>query len=270
MTRRPRSATLKSVLMSIRGSEPWWVPLQDLEDGGTGMAEVRLAAQRREGTGKGAARRVRATGRVPGIVYGHGMQPLPIQVDRREFVTALHTEAGMNVLLDLDIDGETTLVLTKELQRNPVRGTLLHADFIKIDRMQEVEVEVPVALVGEAPGAVEGGVLEHPLTAVLVRCRATDVPEGLQADVSSLGMGDSLRVSDLPAGANFEILTDPDTVIASITAPVSEAELEALEAGAGVVHEPSDEEVAEGQAEAAAEAGDVVPDDASEDDGAAT
>src|ERR687889_2093680 len=98
------------------------------------------------------------------------MTPLSVEVDRREFVTALQGEAGMNVLLDLEIEGEgATLVLTKELQRNPVRGTLLHADFIKIDRTQEVDVEVPLHAVGEAPGAAEGGVVEHPVTMILVR-----------------------------------------------------------------------------------------------------
>src|SRR5919108_189061 len=115
------------------------------------MAEVRLKADKRSGTGKGAARKARAAGRVPGIVYGRGMDPVAIEVDRRAFVTALHTDAGMNVLLDIEIDGTTTLALTRELQRDPVRGTLLHADFVKVDRTIEIEVEVPVHLVGESP-----------------------------------------------------------------------------------------------------------------------
>jgi large subunit ribosomal protein L25 len=209
------------------------------------VAEVKLTATKREGTGKGFARRTRMAGRVPAVVYGHGMTPLAIEVDRREFVTALHTDAGMNVLLDLDIEGEeTTLVLTKDLQRNPVRGTLLHADFIKIDRTQEVEVEVPLHVVGEAPGVGEGGVLEHPLTAVLVRSLATEVPGSVDVDISSLNIGDSLRISDLAGDRSYEILTDPETIIASVSEPVSEAELQALEEDAGVVHEETDEEAA--------------------------
>jgi len=192
-------------------------------------------------------------GKVPAVIYGHGMEPLSVEVDRREFVTALHTEAGMNVLLDLEIDGETRLVLTKEIQRNPVRGTLLHADFIAIDRDEEVEVEVPINLVGEAPGAGEGGVLETPLTTVLVRSKATDVPESIDADVSSLGLGDSLRVSDLAGGRSFEILNDPELPVASVTAAVSEADLQALEADAGIVQEASGEELAAGEGDAATE-----------------
>jgi large subunit ribosomal protein L25 len=214
------------------------------------VAEVKLKAVKREETGKGPARRSRAAGKVPGVVYGHGMEPLAIEVDRREYVTALHTDAGMNVLLDIEIDGDTTLALTKELQRDPVRGTLLHADFIKIDRTQEVEVEVPVHLIGTAAGAEEGGVLAHQLSSVLVRCRATEVPQFVEADISNLEIGDALRVSDLSEGREFHILNDPETIVASVSAPVSEAELEAMEADAGVVQEETDEAILEAAAEA--------------------
>ena len=130
------------------------------------MAEVRLRAERREARGKGAARRSRAAGKVPGIVYGHGMEPIPVEVNRRELVTAFHTDAGTNVLLDLEIDGTTTLTLARELQRDPVLGTLLHTDFVMVDRTETVEVEVPIHLVGEAPGAKAGGVLEQPMFTV--------------------------------------------------------------------------------------------------------
>jgi large subunit ribosomal protein L25 len=236
------------------------------------MAEVRLQAQVRELSGKGVARKARARGKVPAILYGRGMDNMSIELDRRELVTALHTEAGMNVLLDLEIDGTTTLALTKELQRDPVLGTLLHADFIKIDRKQAVEVEVPVHLVGESVGAKEGGVLEHPLFSVHVRCLPTEVPEAVKADVSALAIGDSLRVSDLPSDGSFAILTDPETVVASVAAPVSEEELEAMEAAAAVeaaggveaVEEPeaaeeAEEAGAEGEAEAPSEGEDQSP-----------
>lgn len=198
------------------------------------MAEVRLKANKRGDAGKGSARRTRAAGRVPGVVYGRGMDPVAISVDRREFVTALLSDSGMNTLLDLEIDGDTTLALTKELQRDPVRGTLLHADFVKVDRTVEVEVEVPVHIVGEAPGAKEGGVLEHPLFTVHVRSLPGDVPESIDADVSALNMGDSLRVSDLAEGRAFTILDDPETVVASIVAPISEEALASAEADAGI------------------------------------
>ncbi|HWL65190.1 MAG TPA: 50S ribosomal protein L25, partial [Actinomycetota bacterium] len=134
------------------------------------MAEVKLQIEKRDGTGKGVARRARADGKVPGVVYGRGMEPVSVVVDRREFVTALHTDAGMNVLLSLQLDGESIPALARELQRDPVKGTLLHVDLVKIDLKQEVEVDVPVHVVGEAPGVKEGGVLEQPLHQVHVRC----------------------------------------------------------------------------------------------------
>ncbi|HEX2196281.1 MAG TPA: 50S ribosomal protein L25/general stress protein Ctc [Actinomycetota bacterium] len=198
------------------------------------MAEVRLKADRRGDSGKGSARRTRAAGRVPGVVYGRGMDPIAISVDRREFVTALLSDSGMNTLLDLEIEGDTTLALTRELQRDPVRGTLLHADFVKVDRSVEVEVEVPVHVVGESPGAKEGGVLEHPLFTVHVRALPTAVPEAIEADVSALNIGDTLRVADLATAGTYTITNDPETVVASVVAPISEEELAAMEAGAGV------------------------------------
>ena len=223
------------------------------------MAEVKLKAQKREATGKGSARKIRSKGRVPAVLYGKDVDSVALDVDRREFVSALHTDAGMNVLLGIDVDGKTTLALTRELQRDPVRGTLLHADFVKVDRSQRVEVEVPVQLIGEAPGAKEGGVLEHPLFAVNVRCVVTNVPESIEADISRLQIGDALRVSELQVPDETEILNDPETVVASVAAPISEEELEAMEAEAGIEQEPSEAEL-EAAAEAAAEGeGEAAP-----------
>lgn len=220
------------------------------------MAEVKLKAVKRDDTGKGSARRARAEGLVPAIVYGQGMEPISISVNRREFVTALQTDAGMNVLLNLDVDGSTTTALTREIQTDPVRGTLLHADFVKIDLKQEVEVEVPVHVVGEAPGVKEGGVLEHPLFTLHVRCLPTNVPESIDADISGLNIGDSLRVSELSEGRDFHILNDPESVVASVAAPISEEQLEAMVAEAGAEGEEAapTAEAAEGEEAPADEA----------------
>jgi large subunit ribosomal protein L25 len=219
------------------------------------MAEVKLTATKRIETGKGAARRARASGRVPAILYGLEMEPVALEVDRREFVTALLTDAGLNVLLDIEVDGSNTLALTRELQRDPVRGTLLHADFVKVDRTTEIEVEVPVHLVGESPGVKEGGVLEQPVFSVSVRCLPTEVPESVDADISGLDIGDSLRVEELSTGRDFEILTDPEAVVAHVAAPITEEELEAMEAEAGIEQEAPEaaEEAVEEGAEAAPE-----------------
>ena len=213
------------------------------------MAEVKLKAVKRDDSGKGSARRARAEGLVPAIVYGQGMEPISISVNRREFVTALQTDAGLNVLLNIDVDGSTTTALTRAIQTDPVRGILLHADFVKIDLKQEVEVEVPVHVVGEAPGVKEGGVLENPLFTLHVRCLPTNVPESIDADISGLNIGDALRISELSVAEDFQILNDPESVVASVAAPISEEQLEAMiaEAGAeGAEEVPAEEAAAEG------------------------
>jgi large subunit ribosomal protein L25 len=221
------------------------------------MAEVTLNVSKREGTGKGVARRIRAAGKVPAVVYGRGMDPVSIEVDRREFVHALTTDAGTNVLLSLELDGEKITTLARELQRDPVKGTLLHADFVKVDLKVEIEVEVPLHLVGEALGVKEGGVLEHPLFTVHVRCLPTDVPESIELDISNMNIGDSMRVSDLSAGREFQIINDPDTVVAHIAAPISEEELAAMEAA--VEGEAPEEEAAEAAEVAEGEEGEAGP-----------
>jgi large subunit ribosomal protein L25 len=222
------------------------------------MAEVKLAAKKRTATGKGPARQARLAGRVPATLYGHGIEPVSIDLDRRELITAFHTDAGMNVLLDIEIDGGNTLAIARELQRDPVKGTLLHADFVMVDRAQEIEVEVPLHLVGESTGVKAGGVLEQPLFTLHVRCTVTDVPDGIDADISALDIGDSLRVEDLSPDVNFTILNEPDLPIAIVAAPISEEEFEAMEAEAGVEQEAPEmvgEEAEEGEEppEAAAE-----------------
>jgi large subunit ribosomal protein L25 len=218
------------------------------------MAEVKLAAKKRGVTGKGPARQARREGRVPATLYGRGVAPLSIDVDRRDLITAFHTDAGMNVLLDLEIDGGTTLAIARELQRDPVRGTLLHADFVAVDRTQEIEVEVPLHLVGESAGVKSGGVLEQPLFTLHVRCTVTDVPDGIDADITALEIGDALRVADLAPDAGFTILNDPDVPVAIVAAPISEEELEAMEAEAGVEQEAPEMVGEEGEGEEEGEA----------------
>lgn len=221
-----------------------WVWRNNANDGistwRTPVAEVRLAAQKRQSTGKGAARQARMIGLVPATLYGRGVDPTSIEVNRRELIHAFHTDAGMNVLLDLEIDGGTTLAIARELQRDPIRGTLLHADFVAVDRSQEIEAEVPLHLVGESVGVKSGGVLEQPLFMVDVRCAVTAVPDGIDADISALDIGDTLRVEDLAPGKDFTILNDPEEPVAVVAAPISEEELEAMEAEAGVEQEAPD------------------------------
>ena len=119
--------------------------------------EQKLKAAPRSGGGKGEARKLRAAGKVPGVLYGHGMEAVPLVVDGRDLYHVLHTGAGSNVLVDLEIDGQEHLVLAREIQRNNIRGQLLHVDFLAISRDQRITVDVPVRIVGDSVGVKAGG-----------------------------------------------------------------------------------------------------------------
>jgi large subunit ribosomal protein L25 len=211
------------------------------------MSEYKLAAENRSDAGKGAARRLRASGRVPAVLYGHGTKPRHLSVDARQFGQALRTDAGVNVLIELEVGRDRHLALAKEIQRHPVRGQFLHVDFIQVRRGEKVHVQVPVHLVGEAPGVREGGIADQDLYQVNVEAEVTAVPEAVDADVSGLGIGDVLRVADLKAPGGAVILDDPEASVVSVVAPTVEPEPEAEEEEAA--------EAAEGAEAAAEEAG---------------
>lgn len=181
--------------------------------------EVKLKAERRDGAGKGVARKIRAAGKVPGVVYGGGMEPLSVAVDALELWHALHTHAGTNVLIDLNVDGKRFLTMPREVQRDVLRGSLVHVDLLQVRRDVAIEVEVPVHLVGESRGVKEGGVVEHHLWQLRVQCLPTNVPQSIDADVSELAIGDSLHVSDVAAPEGVTILTPPTEIIVSVVPP---------------------------------------------------
>jgi large subunit ribosomal protein L25 len=213
------------------------------------MSEYKLAAENRSEAGKGAARRLRASGRVPAVLYGHGTKPQHLSVDARQFGQALRTDAGVNVLISLEVGRNQHLALAKEIQRHPVKGSLIHVDFIQVRRGEKVHVQVPVHLVGEAPGAREGGILDQDLYQLNVEAEVTAVPEAVDADVSGLGIGDVLRVADLKAPDGAVILDDPEASVVSVVAPTVEAEPEAEEAEEGEAAEGAEVAAPEGAGE---------------------
>ena len=213
------------------------------------MPEYKLAAENRSDAGKGAARRLRASGRVPAVLYGHGTKPQHLSVDARQFGQALRTDAGVNVLISLEVGRDQHLALAKEIQRHPVKGNLIHVDFIQVRRGEKVHVQVPVHLVGEAPGAREGGILDQDLYQLNVEAEVTAVPEAVDADVSGLGIGDVLRVADLKAPDGAAILDDSEASVVSVVAPTVEAEPEAEEAEEGEAAEGAEAAAPEGAGE---------------------
>lgn len=217
--------------------------------------EVKLAAEKRGESGKGPSRRARAQGRVPGVVYGPDLAPVNLTVDSNDLWHVLHTDAGMNVLVDLKVDGDEYLTMPREVQRDIVKGTLLHVDFIQIDRKKPIQVNVPIHLTGEAAGQKEGGVVEHQLWEVQVEVLPLEVPESIEVDISALEMNESLHVSDVSVPQHVNVLTSPDeTVVTIIPPPVielpePEVEEELLEGEEGELVEGEEAEAAEGEAE---------------------
>jgi large subunit ribosomal protein L25 len=209
------------------------------------MAEIILAAEVGRPLGSSHTRRLRAQGKIPGVVYGHGADPVPVAVAARDLRIALAGESGSNTLLSLQTANETFLTLARDIQRHPVRNTVTHVDFLIVARDQIIAAEVPVTLVGEALEVQHGdGLVEQQLFSLPVNARPADIPAVVEVDISSLTIGGSVRVSDLslPDGVSTDL--DPDAAIVVGQPPRvqavagEEAEAEAGEgAAAGAVAE---------------------------------
>lgn len=182
--------------------------------------EITLKVKPRDEKGKGPARRARAAGNVPAVLYGKGMESVALSVDTIQMQKALATESGLNVLINLNLDSKTKyLTMLREVQRSPVRGDLLHIDFLKIERDVKIQAEVPVHIVGESHGVKEGGVVEHHLWEIKVEALPGDVPPSIEVDITALGIDEHLRVSDIATPPRTEILTPTDEIIVSVVEP---------------------------------------------------
>jgi large subunit ribosomal protein L25 len=205
------------------------------------MAHVALTARKRTEFGNGPTRRLRRQGLVPGVVYQPGSPSMAFALSERELRRAL--AEGRTSVVDLTVEGDHARpVLLKDWQLDPVRGDVLHVDFQEVDLTQEVEAPVAITLVGSSIGVREGGVLDQPLREVIVRALPDALPDHLELDVSELDVGDSISVEGLTAPEGIEIVTEPETVVASVLAPTVEVEEE---------EEPEEGEEAEEGAEAA-------------------
>ena len=183
---------------------------------------IQLKGTRRTRLGKGGARKARAAGQVPGVVYGHGEEPVAVAVDLREFQTALRAHKGGNALVSLKVDDKEYTALVRDAQYDPVSYAVLHLDFQQISLTETVEVEVEVHATGLAAGVKDGGgVLEMIERTVEVRCLPTAIPDSIDVDVTALQIGESIHVRDLKF-ENVVILTDPDTTLITIVAPTVE------------------------------------------------
>jgi large subunit ribosomal protein L25 len=184
-----------------------------------------LSAEIREGVGKERARKLRAKGLIPAIFYSPRSQSIPLVIDSKEFVKTLQTEAGENVLIDLNIrkgdQAERRVVMVKEIQIDPLQGTTLHTDFYEVTMDEMVTVEVPIHLVGKPEGIKVGGILEQIRREIQIQCLPGNIPKRIDVDVSSLKIGDSIHVQDIQV-EEAKILFDTNFTIATVVPPVVE------------------------------------------------
>ena len=191
------------------------------------MGDVKFSVEARDSRGKGNARRLRMRGYAPGVVYGGGREATAIAFDAAAFERLLETShGGVNTLIDLEGDSSASgrTVIAKELQREPVRGGLVHVDFYEIDLKAKIEVSVPVHLVGTPAGVVLGGVLDQQLREVAMLCMPDAIPDDIEIDVSEMELGDSLHVRDLTVPDGVEFHTDESLTIATVLVPRGLAE----------------------------------------------
>ncbi len=189
------------------------------------MSETALTVESRSATGKGVARKLRAAGRIPAVLYGQGKESVPLTIDPRALDKVLRS-GGANTLLDLTVEGRPELgspvALVKELQRHPIRGTIVHADLYQVDLTRTVEVEVPVHLVGKAKGLDFGGILEHSLREIALECLPRSIPAAIEVDISNMEVGDVIHVRDLVLPAGVSLMTDPDLGVVHVALPAAE------------------------------------------------
>lgn len=215
-----------------------------------------LAARPRSETGKGVSRKLRASGRVPAVVYGHGEETRSLTVDAHELERLLSTVRVESTLIELSIEGERAPVraLVRELQTHPYRETVLHIDFYQIHAGEALTVEVPIRLVGASPGVRAGGIMQHALTELEIRCMPDQIPQVLEVDVSALEIGDSIHVGDIALPEGIEVLVDVERSVCSVipptvaaaegeeAAPVEAAEVEPEVIGRGKEEEEESED----------------------------
>jgi large subunit ribosomal protein L25 len=223
---------------------------------------VDLQAKPREERGKNAARRLRASGMLPAVLYGDGDGSSTALAVPDRVVDYTLQHIGDNALYDIDLGAGGSTARIVDVQRNPVSGRLLHVDFAPVDMLERIEVTVPLHVVGEAPGTEEGGVLQQVAYEVQIETLPGDIPQELTLDVSSLGMNENLTLADLRLPEGITLVSDPEEVAAIVTAPteITEEDLEA----AGVVEEEPEEAVEEGEEAPEAAEGEEEPEEGEE------
>ncbi len=181
--------------------------------------DVILNASPRNAGGKGPAGRVRREGLVPAVVYGLDADPVSVSVGERELSRIFAGASGLNTLITLKVDGASQLTLARQVQRHPVKGTLMHVDFVRVRADQTIQAEIPVQLTGSAEGAQRGGVLEQLVHTLTVEARPADLPPVIEYDITELQIGGQIYVRDLAIPAGVTVLQNADDMVGQISAP---------------------------------------------------
>jgi len=227
----------------------------------TATPEQNVETTPRQSGTKNDARRIRKSGLVPAVLYGAGLDPLNITVDPKQMKRILNSETGHNTIFDLTAGGDSGKAMIVDWQFEPIKGALLHVDLKRIAMDKLLRVGVPVTLKGEAPGVkLQGGILEQMMREVEIECLPADIPGRIEADVSKLEFGQTIRVSDLPQSDKIKFITDANQAIAHVTAVkevVAATPVEGVEAAAATAEpEVIKKGKGETEGEAAGEKGD--------------
>lgn len=213
------------------------------------MEQTTVQARPRTAVGKGPARQLRQAGRIPGVVYGKGIEPTPLEVDDKEFRFALHhgAEAGLIGLTLEGREGEPISCLVKEVQRHPVSRKILSVDFQQVSLTEKITTTVPVLIAGESAAIKQGCIVEQTLHELDIECLPTDIPAEIPADISGLGPHESLHVRDIVPPPGVTLLNDPEEAVVVIAVPrvvepTLAVEAEPAAAEEGQEKEPSEEE----------------------------
>lgn len=209
-----------------------------------------LTVTTRDGKGKGPARRVRAQGEVPGVLYGGDGAPVQLRTNARGFHKLLHAAAGEHAIVQLRFDDDSSLdspAIVKAIQHHPVRGHALHADFMRIRLDEKITTMVQIKFTGNPVGVVNGGVLDVQLREVEIECLALDVPDAIELDISGMDIGDSAHVDALTPPAGVAIVSEPERTIAAVHAPRVAKETAEGEVEAGEVPEVGKEDAGEAE-----------------------
>jgi large subunit ribosomal protein L25 len=202
------------------------------------MSQILIEAKRRAPGGKNANRRLRTAGLIPAVLYGRGREPVPLSVTPKAIVDVLYSESGQNTIFSLSVDGgERTNAMVKEYQLDPVKGRLIHTDFVQIAMDRLLEVSVNVELVGEAEGVKSGGLLDFVTRSIDLECLPADIPDSIKVDVGHLKINDNVRVKNIEFDSKIKVLTDPEVVIVTISPPLKE-EVAPVEAAPAEAAEP--------------------------------